>query len=107
MDLCLDYLRSRAARTASSPTDWPTTPLADAGARKLAERTVAKIDLERALAGLPEGCRTAFVLHDVEGLEHREVSELLGIAEGTSKSQVHKARSGSGYVGGGEGRSRR
>ena len=66
--------------------------LADAGSRKLAERTVAKMDLERALARLPEGCRTAFVLHDVEGLEHREVAEMLGIAEGTSKSQVHKAR---------------
>ena len=44
------------------------------------------------MAQLPEGCRTAFVLHDVEGLEHREVAEMLGIAEGTSKSQVHKAR---------------
>ena len=53
---------------------------------------MAKMDLERALAQLPEGCRTAFVLHDVEGLEHREVAEALGIAEGTSKSQVHKAR---------------
>jgi RNA polymerase sigma-70 factor (ECF subfamily) len=66
--------------------------LADSGSRKLAERTVAKMDLERALARLPEGCRTAFVLHDVEGLEHREVADMLGIAEGTSKSQVHKAR---------------
>jgi RNA polymerase sigma-70 factor (ECF subfamily) len=32
------------------------------------------------------------VLHDIEGLEHREVGDVLGIAEGTSKSQVHKAR---------------
>ena len=50
------------------------------------------MDLERALAKLPEGCRAAFVLHDIEGLEHREVAEILGVAEGTSKSQVHKAR---------------
>jgi predicted DNA-binding protein (UPF0251 family) len=49
-------------------------------------------ELGPALAELPEGCRAAFVLHDVEGLEHKEVSEVLGIAEGTSKSQVHKAR---------------
>ena len=68
------------------------TVLADAGGHKLAERAIDRIDLERALAELPEGCRAAFVLHDVEGLEHKEVSEVLGIAEGTSKSQVHKAR---------------
>ena len=53
---------------------------------------MTKMDLERAMARLPEGCRAAFVLHDVEGLEHREVGAVLGIAEGTSKSQVHKAR---------------
>ena len=70
--------------------DEPALP--DAGSRGLAERSVTKMDLERALAQLPEGCRTAFVLHDVQGLEHREVGEIMGIAEGTSKSQVHKAR---------------
>lgn len=53
---------------------------------------VAKLDLERALDRLPDGCREAFVLHDVEGFDHKEVGRLLGIAEGTSKSQVFKAR---------------
>jgi RNA polymerase sigma-70 factor, ECF subfamily len=92
-NLCLDHLRSRAARTSQVTGTLDDEPgLADAGSRRFAERTVAKMDLERALAQLPEGCRTAFVLHDVEGLEHKEVADMLGIAEGTSKSQVHKAR---------------
>jgi len=92
-NLCLDHLRSRATRSSQMTGALDDQPvLADSGSRKLAERTVAKMDLERAVAQLPEGCRTAFVLHDVEGLEHREVAEMLGIAEGTSKSQVHKAR---------------
>jgi len=93
MNLCLDHLRSRATRSGQL-TDALDDEygLDDTGSRHLAERTVAKMDLERAMAQLPDGCRTAFVLHDVEGLEHREVAEILGIAEGTSKSQVHKAR---------------
>jgi RNA polymerase sigma-70 factor (ECF subfamily) len=41
---------------------------------------------------LPDGARAAFILHDVEGFEHREIAQILGISEGTSKSQVHKAR---------------
>ena len=57
------------------------------------ETPIARVDLERALQQLPEGCREAFVLHDVEGFDHKEVAKLLGIAEGTSKSQVFKARS--------------
>ena len=93
MNLCLDHLRSRATRSGQL-TDALDDEygLDDSGSRHLAERTVAKMDLERAMAQLPEGCRTAFVLHDVEGLEHREIADILGIAEGTSKSQVHKAR---------------
>ncbi|MEO5895069.1 MAG: RNA polymerase sigma factor [Vicinamibacterales bacterium] len=90
---CLDYLRSRAARSnqlTDTIDDDPT--LLDARSRGIADRTVAKMDLERAVAQLPEGARAAFVLHDVQGLEHREVAAALGIAEGTSKSQVHKAR---------------
>ena len=50
------------------------------------------MDLERAITSLPDGYRAAFVLHDVEGFNHHEIGAILGIAEGTSKSQVHKAR---------------
>jgi RNA polymerase sigma-70 factor, ECF subfamily len=88
---CLDHLRSRAARM-NQLTDALDDEPGQAAGRNLAEQTVTKMDLERALARLPEGCRAAFVLHDVQGLEHREVAEVLGVAEGTSKSQVHKAR---------------
>jgi RNA polymerase sigma-70 factor (ECF subfamily) len=56
------------------------------------ETPIARLDLDRALERLPDGCREAFVLHDVEGLDHKEVAARLGIAEGTSKSQVFKAR---------------
>jgi RNA polymerase sigma-70 factor (ECF subfamily) len=53
---------------------------------------VDKIILENAIAKLPPGYRSIFVLHDVEGHEHAEIAEMLGISEGTSKSQLHKAR---------------
>jgi RNA polymerase sigma-70 factor, ECF subfamily len=92
-NLCLDHLRSRAARTSQLTGALDDeTGLADAGSRTLADSALTRVDLERALAQLPDGCRAAFVLHDIEGLEHREVADALGIAEGTSKSQVHKAR---------------
>ena len=50
-----------------------------------------KIDLERAIARLPAGARTAFVLHDIEGYQHQEIAHQLGIAIGTVKAQVHRA----------------
>lgn len=53
---------------------------------------VDRIGLESAIAQLPNGYRTVFVLHDVEGYEHEEIARLLGCSAGTSKSQLHKAR---------------
>ena len=50
------------------------------------------IDLERAVASLPPGARTVFVLHDVEGWQHDEIAEQLGLAVGTCKAQLHRAR---------------
>ena len=55
-------------------------------------RVVDRIALDNAIAQLPPGYRTVFVLHDVEGYEHEEISRMLGCAVGTSKSQLHKAR---------------
>ena len=60
-------------------------PARDAGA---AER----LDLERAIAALPPGARAVFVLYDVEGYGHEEIAALTGIAVGTSKAQLHRAR---------------
>jgi RNA polymerase sigma-70 factor (ECF subfamily) len=50
------------------------------------------LDLERAIAALPPGARDVFVLHDVYGYAHREIAAMLGIVEGTSKSQLTRAR---------------
>ncbi len=49
-------------------------------------------DLGQAIARLPEGARTVFVLHDVEGYQHDEIAQMTGIAVGTSKAQLFRAR---------------
>jgi RNA polymerase sigma-70 factor (ECF subfamily) len=50
------------------------------------------LDFEAALDRLPSGARQVFVLHDVEGYRHEEIADMLGLAVGTSKSQLHRAR---------------
>jgi RNA polymerase sigma-70 factor, ECF subfamily len=87
---CLDYVRSRQAKMSRITETLDAETSIEPAARR--ETPIAKLDLERAIERLPEGCREAFVLHDVEGFDHKEVGALLGIAEGTSKSQVFKAR---------------
>ena len=51
-----------------------------------------KLALEAAVASLPPGARIAFVLHDIQGYRHEEIAEMAGIASGTSKAQLHRAR---------------
>lgn len=51
-----------------------------------------RLDLEDAIAQLPRGARTVFVLHDVQGFTHEEIGEQLGISPGGSKAQLHRAR---------------
>jgi RNA polymerase sigma-70 factor (ECF subfamily) len=87
---CLDYVRGRQAKMKKQTETLDADRAFEPAARR--DMPIARLDLERAIARLPEGCREAFVLHDVEGFDHKEVGNLLGIAEGTSKSQVFKAR---------------
>jgi RNA polymerase sigma-70 factor, ECF subfamily len=49
-------------------------------------------DLEKLIALLPEGARSVFIMHDVEGYTHSEISEIAGLAVGTSKAQLFRAR---------------
>jgi len=49
-------------------------------------------DLERAVAALPPRARAVLVLHDIEGWKHEEIGRELGMAVGSSKAQLHRAR---------------
>jgi RNA polymerase sigma-70 factor (ECF subfamily) len=73
-----------AADFASMTTDFD-------GPARLADPHQA-IDLESAIGALPAGARAVFVLHDIEGYGHAEIGTLLGIAEGTSKAHLFRAR---------------
>ena len=54
--------------------------------------SIDRLNLDRAVAQLPPGYKQVFVLHDVQGYQHNEISTLLGVSIGNSKSQLHKAR---------------
>jgi len=63
------------------------------GTRDLAQiGAVDRVTIQRALKALPSGYRRFFLLHDVHGLEHREIASMEGCSMGNSKSQLHKAR---------------
>jgi RNA polymerase sigma-70 factor, ECF subfamily len=51
-----------------------------------------RMDLQRAIGTLPDGARTVFVLHDIEGYKHEDIARMCGIAVGTVKAQLHRAR---------------
>jgi len=89
VNLVLSDLRSRGRRS-----NWEL--LGEEKAMNAAVGRAASpgrvIDLERAVASLPAGARAVFLLHDVEGYRHREIAELTGIATGTCKAQLHRAR---------------
>ena len=76
-----------------STGDESDEPRKEYGAPDLAlTGSIDRLHLERAIAQLPPGYRQMFLLHDVQGYEHHEIAEMLGVSIGNSKSQLHKAR---------------
>jgi RNA polymerase sigma-70 factor (ECF subfamily) len=88
VNVVLEDARKRKRRSARVETVPDVTKLAS-GSRPMSD---ARMDLERAIRALPERARTVLVLHDVEGYKHEEIAERMGIAAGTSKAQLHRAR---------------
>ncbi|HVG31895.1 MAG TPA: RNA polymerase sigma factor [Pyrinomonadaceae bacterium] len=89
----LMHFRRRKSRPEYTTTEGETPVQIVQGTENQDKMPVIdRMILENAIQKLPSGYRSVFVLHDVEGYEHTEIAEMLGIAEGTSKSQLHKAR---------------
>ena len=89
----LMHFRKRGVRLEQTTEDGDVPVQIVAGTQNPNQMPVVdRIALDKAVAQLPPGYRTVFILHDVEGHEHEEIARLLGCSVGTSKSQLHKAR---------------
>jgi len=90
----LMHFRKRGVRLEQTTEEGDElTDVMQAGTeRPHAMPVVDRIALDAAMAQLPPGYRSVFVLHDIEGYEHEEIARMLGCSVGTSKSQLHKAR---------------
>ncbi len=84
---CCREKSSFGSKRKTVPLDW-----VEIGSDGMQRRTELSRILEAAIAKLPGGCREAFVLHDVQGMGHREIAGILGCSEANVRSQVWKAR---------------
>lgn len=88
VNVVLSHFRSAARR--DDENDLDLNECDSFGACRSA--TAKALDLEKAISSLPHRARTVFVLHDVEGYKHSEIAELAGMAVGTSKAHLNRAR---------------
>jgi RNA polymerase sigma-70 factor (ECF subfamily) len=91
LNTCFSYLRQKKVQNGRA------VPLGEMEGQIVDERAEAvesdiKGPLDRAIQALPPGLRSVFILHDVQGYKHQEISRLLRCSVGTSKSQLFKAR---------------
>ena len=87
VNVALNWRKSAARSRRRFDEETPTEVLAGRQ-----DRGAERMDLEEAIRRLPPGARQVFVLHDVEGFRHEEIAGLMGVTEGTSKAQLHRAR---------------
>ena len=89
VNLVLTHLRSEGRRTSRVTVTDDLESVDKTGVRPA---TRERIDLEAAIAQLPPGARQVFVLYEIEGYRHDEIAAMMGIASGTTKAQLHRAR---------------
>lgn len=89
VNVVLTALRSRNRR---NEREFGLDDLSDLTAEMPPREPGVMEDLEKAIASLPAGARTVFVLHDVEGYKHEDIAQMTGTAAGTCKAQLHRAR---------------
>jgi RNA polymerase sigma-70 factor (ECF subfamily) len=96
VNIVLMHLRKKGLDEISldeEPNDEEDLPKKEYGGSDLnLVGAVDRVTLEQAIAELPKGYRTIFLLHDVEGYEHNEIADIVGCSIGNSKSQLFKAR---------------
>ena len=98
VNVVLMRLRKKTAPETSleettQPDEEGDSPRRDFGGPDLRlSGSIDRLNLQRAIDQLPQGYKTVFVLHDVQGYEHNEIAALMGCSIGNSKSQLHKAR---------------
>jgi RNA polymerase sigma-70 factor (ECF subfamily) len=90
VNTCFDMGRKRTRRAENPQPDPRSEPSFDPPAQ--GADPALRLTLERTLGELPRLPRSVFVLYEVEGFKHREIAEILGIAEGTSKHALFAAR---------------
>jgi RNA polymerase sigma-70 factor, ECF subfamily len=93
VNVSLAHLRNRRSRSAWIDTVGEDNNLDEISSRDgTLVRSVDRVALERAMKQLPPGYKLIFILHDVLGYPHSQISKKLGCTEGNCKSQIHKAR---------------
>jgi len=85
VNVVLGHLRSASRHRADELSD-------DIAGPTRSDRIDDRLDLDAALARLPDGARTVFVLHDIHGYSHEEIAQMTGTAPGTARAQLWRAR---------------